>query len=138
MNNEIEKAIEILKTLYVKSCKMANGRLVGGQIDSDKAENRAINLAISALEKQLNGGWIPVKERLPAEYGSYLVAWRPIDSTAENIMEITVSRVSHFYEIVEYDPDDEALWIGGIEHCKEYEILAWQELPEPWKDVENE
>ena len=63
--NEIKKAIDILKTLYVKSCKMVDGRKKGGFIDDAKTENIAINAAISALEKQLNGGWIPVSERLP-------------------------------------------------------------------------
>ena len=38
----------------------------------------------------------------------------------------------HFYEIIEYDPDDEALWIGSIEQAQgEYEIIAWHPLPQP-------
>ena len=91
-------------------------------------------MCIEALEKQLNGGWIPVSERLPEEYGCYLVAWRPTDLTAEDIIKNT-GTVPHYYEIVEYDLDDEALWIGGIEQCDSYEILAWQSLPEPYKEV---
>ena len=79
-----------------------------------------------------SNGWIPVSERLPEEYGDYLVAWRPLSMSAEDIMEKVGREVPHFYEIVEYDPDDEALWIGSIEQAQgEYEIIAWQPLPQP-------
>ena len=45
--------------------------------------NPQIQICIEALEEKLNGGWIPVSERLPEEYGCYLVAWRPLNLTAE-------------------------------------------------------
>ena len=81
-----------------------------------------------------SNGWIPFSERLPKEYGDYLVAWRPLSMSAEDIMEKVGREVPHFYEIVEYDPDDEALWIGSIEQAKgEYEIIAWQPLPQPYQ-----
>ena len=72
------------------------------------------------------GEWIPCSERLPEEYGSYLVAWKPL---------MMFDRMhQHYYEIVEFDPDDEALWIGNIEQAHgKYEIIAWQPLPEPYK-----
>lgn len=50
---EIEKAIELLQTLYVKSTKMQNGRLVGGYVDKKNEINTAIMVAIIALEKYL-------------------------------------------------------------------------------------
>lgn len=54
--------------------------------------------------------------------------------SAEDIIKKVGRAVSHFYEIVEYDPDDEALWIGSIEQAQvEYEIIAWQPLPEPYQ-----
>ena len=74
---------------------------------------------------------------MPEEYGCYLVAWRPTDLTAEDIIKNT-GTVPHYYEMVEYDPDDEALWIGGIEQCDSYEILAWQPLPSAYKEADNE
>ena len=84
-----------------------------------------------------NNGWIPCSERLPEEYGDYLVAWKPLHMSAEDIIKKVGRAVSHFYEIVEYDPDDEALWIGSIEQAQgEYDIIAWQPLPLPFRDKE--
>ena len=72
-----------------------------------------------------SNGWIPCSERLPEEYGDYLVAWKPLHMSAEDIIKKVGRAVPHFYEIVEYDPDDEALWIGSIEQAQgEYEIIA--------------
>lgn len=48
MNN-----IEVLKTLYKKSCKMVGGRLKGGFINHEELINKSIDAAISALEKQI-------------------------------------------------------------------------------------
>ena len=78
------------------------------------------------IEQPKVGEWIPCSERLPEEYGSYLVAWKPL---------MMFDRMhQHYYEIVEFDPDDEALWIGNIEQAHgKYEIIAWQPLPEPYK-----
>ena len=57
--DELEKAIELLKERYMT---------VSMCLTSEECikQNKALDLAISALEKQLNGGWIPVSERLPA------------------------------------------------------------------------
>lgn len=126
--NEIEKALDILKRLRIA---IATSTVDGFRV------LEPLGMAISALEKQLKDGWIPVAERLPEKYGCYLVAWKPINLTFDDIIKNT-GTVPHYYEIAEFDPDDEALWIGGIEQCKEYEIFAWQPLPEPFKGGENE
>ena len=81
--------------------------------------------------------WIPVSERLPEEYGTYMVAWRPVGYSPEDVMKKTYSGITSFYEMVEYDPDDEALWIGCIEQCDNYSVLAWQPLPEPYKEEQS-
>ncbi|WP_313184061.1 hypothetical protein [Lacrimispora sp.] len=46
-------AIEKLKTMYPKNCKMVNGRMQGGFDDTTCEEGEAINAAIKALEKQI-------------------------------------------------------------------------------------
>ena len=101
-----------------------------------KGERIAFGDAIEIVKQEAaeyNNGWIPCSERLPEEYGDYLVAWKPLHMSAEDIIKKVGRAVPHFYEIVEYDPDDEALWIGSIEQAQgEYEIIAWQPLPYPY------
>ena len=95
---------------------------------------RKAEIFIDEVAAEYNNGWIPCSERLPEEYGDYLVAWKPLHMSAEDIIKKVGRAVPHFYEIVEYDPDDEALWIGSIEQAKgEYEIIAWQPLPQPYQ-----
>ena len=128
--NDIEKAIKIMKY---------NKHLLGfpeqGETWKECANTIACDIAISALEKQLNGGWISVSERLPEEFGCYLVAWRPLNLTAEDIIKNT-GTVPHYYEILTFYNAFVDGW-DDIEQCDEYEILAWQPLPEPYKEVEN-
>ena len=96
--------------------------------------NEALDMAITALQNQ--PVWIPVSERLPEKYGSYLVAWKPCNMSEEYVVKI--SGAPHFYEILEYDPDDESGWIESIEQATgEYEILAWMPLPEPYREREG-
>lgn len=102
-----------------------------------KGERIAFGDAIEIVKQEAekyNNGWIPCSERLPEEYGDYLVAWKPLHMSAEDIAKKVGREIPHFYEIVEYDPDDEALWIGSIEQAQgEYEIVAWQPLPKPYQ-----
>ena len=75
--------------------------------------------------EEYNGGWIPCSERLPEEYGEYIVWWTDITR-------------GQYYEIVEYEPDNG--WIGEITQAFEgkYSVIAWQPLPEPFKERESE
>lgn len=75
--------------------------------------------------------WIPCSERLPEKCGTYLVAWKPCNMSEEDIIKKCGS--PHYYESLECDPDDEAVWIETIEQAEgEYVILAWMPLPEPY------
>lgn len=97
-------------------------------------EDVALETAISALEAQQADRWIPVTERLPEEYGTYMVAWRPVWYSPEDVKKRTKSNDTHFYEMLEYDPDEDDGWIESIKQCNEYDILAWKPLPEPYKE----
>lgn len=79
-----------------------------------------VSLAIKALEGKI---FIPISEMLPEEYNSYLVMWRPRAGEYTDRL---------FYEICEYDPEEDE-W-ERIEQAGEAgaEIVAWQPLPEPY------
>lgn len=86
--------------------------------------------AMDYLALRYECGWIACEERLPEEYGEYLVAWKPLDMTKDQMIKMWGHVVPNFYEIVEYDPDDDEKWIGDIEQAHgKYEIIAWQPLP---------
>lgn len=95
-----------------------------------KAEPHTFIDIKNSLEK-LKNPWILVSERLPEKYGTYLVAWKPCGMSEEDI--IKKCGKPHYYEMLEYDPDDQALWIETIEQAEgEYVILAWMPLPQPY------
>ena len=86
----------------------------------------ALNFAkgiVQEVAEEYKDGWIPCRERLPEEYGDYLVWWTDITR-------------GQYYEIVEYEPDNG--WIGEIPQAFEgkYSVIAWQPLPEPFKERE--
>ena len=60
--------------------------------------------------------WIPCSERLPKEYGKYLVTAKILDNI---VTEINV-----------FDDEEQRwCWVG--------KILAWMPLPEPWKGTDE-
>lgn len=73
-------------------------------------EVETANLAIQALEKQLNGGWIPVSERLPEEKGWYLVYVKEQRPYVAYFKGKTFPLNNHYHE-----------------------IIAWQPLPSAWE-----
>ena len=85
-------------------------------------EVEAAKLAISALEKQLNNGWIPCSERMPTEEESKLYRGEFIIQTKE----VDLPYVALWNRIKEVWQDD----------YKEIdEVIAWQPLPEPYEET---
>ena len=73
------------------------------------------------MKKQLNGGWIPVKDRLPEAAGEYLVTYNPC--YWEEVYNDIFVGLDTFR--------GKKTWAK-----KKYQrIIAWQPLPEPYKEV---
>lgn len=87
-------------------------------------KRNAIWFGLDVPDTDVGNKWIPCSERLPEEYGEYLVWWTDITR-------------SQYYEIVEYEPSNG--WIGDIPQAVEgkYSVIAWQPLPEPYKESED-
>lgn len=121
--NDIEKAIESLK---MENELMQFDPMTGEDypIELQNQDNqdlyKANLIAISALERQLNGGWIPVSERLPEEKGFYIFHLKG------------TKRHEYYYE-------DGKLYADCI-HDEEYlfdinkSVTAWMPLPELYSD----
>lgn len=92
---------------------------------------------IEALEEtiktlQQNQKWIPVTERLPEEYGEYLVSWMP---TKRSVRDELHGRC--LIGFCFFDPDcTPGLWCVEKmpEHaCYGVEIFAWMPSPESYE-----
>lgn len=99
--NEIKKAIDY----FYK--KMENGL-----IENDE-QQISYEVALSALEKQINNGWIPCSERLPKQDEEVLIT----DATGHvRLMWIVGDRFENIGNSVEFDF-----------------VVAWQHLPQPYE-----
>jgi uncharacterized protein YaaN involved in tellurite resistance len=67
--NDIKKSIEVLKEQIIKNEKILDGLPEKARAGATDLSNvvKACHVAISALEKQLNGGWIPASD------GKYII-----------------------------------------------------------------
>lgn len=73
------------------------------------------------IRKHMNGGWIPVKERLPEVQEDL----EDDDCPEFNVMIDSLGIVS----TLRYSPDGS--WFDGSGEV--YEVIAWQPLPEPYR-----
>lgn len=136
---EIEKAISLLKSdigvldNYLKKHPL----VISHYLEKDRCiENQLIKdmeFTISALEHQLTNGWIPVSKRLPEENGHYLVTYHEW-SKGEYLPEFdfTCVKILRFYHGEFKMP---VCCNDKIEQDIGREVLAWRELPDPYKEV---
>ena len=135
MNKAFEKILERL-ILESSSCKVY--KLIKPNIE-DVAEFNAYKKCIEIVKEvaeEYNGGWIPCSERLPEESGYYLVTYHYwSDGNFLPKYDDTYVRRLH-YQISEHfvgwnypkNVDDRA------ENDCHKEVIAWQPLPEPFKE----
>ena len=119
---EIEKAIYVMKNI-----KHLLVDVIG-----NKNNEKELDMAISALEQQLNGGWIHVSERLPEENGHYLVTYHEW-SKGEYLpkFDFTCEKILRFYRGEFKMP---VCCNDKIEQDIGREVLAWMPLPEPYRE----
>ena len=104
----------------------------GETYDTEYTDLSIFDLAIFALEQQLNGGWIPVTERLPEENGHYLVTYHEW-SKGEYLpkFDFTCEKILRFYRGEFKMP---VCCNDKIEQDIGREVLAWMPLPEPYRE----
>lgn len=110
--------------------KMAIKILKGKQphvMDSDYYYKKAVGLAISALEKQLTNGWIPVSERLPENEERVLICAdrKRYDGKAWQIRTIAM-----YEDGTMHTEDSGFVWEDNdFEYCEETDDYI---IPEGW------
>lgn len=74
--------------------------------------------------------WIPVSERLPEEYGKYLVTMK------SGLVKEATYKPKRIY--VNFREGWSACYADGLFYHDDSEIVAWMPLPEPYKEDKDE
>ena len=129
--NNIEKAIGILKEEKKKQIVIMHSLPPRNR---DRAIDvammiKSLSLAIDALNQQLTNGWIPVSERLPEEKINPVTSdYYEYECTADWVWDRTDIRYYKF--------GDGHWW--NSPSCVDAYVIAWREIPEPYKGESNE
>ena len=91
--------------------------------------NMATDMAIRALKERPTGEWITVNEGLPDDAFGCLVTIMDTDRRTQEEYEY----VLHY--AVGYDGET---WNDCDGEVIPYEVIAWQPLPKPYKEAEND
>ena len=126
MNKEFEK---ILERFDAKKQYFQKFYETDGKTEEDECINKATQLAfddakniVQEVAEEYKGGWIPCSERLPEVGKRYLVSaiWKDKDFEKSAV-----------YDAV-YGSD--GLWHSYNYEPVSYKVIAWQPLPEPFKE----
>ena len=124
--NDIELALEDLDTLVeIARQHMTIGEWLG-------IVQSALVIK-EALKKQLNGGWIPVSERLPTQEEVYKNDGRFIVTDGNRVYQSLFS-IYDGKQFVDITYKGNCNFITTIDKC----VTAWQNLPEQYKEKNNE
>lgn len=119
MNKAFEKILERLET--------ADSVKVFGSLNSG---NRLIPVQdakniVQEVAEEYNNGWIPCSERLP-EIGQEVIVATKNGSVFSNI----------YYDYTDSNAKEPCFhsWDDEMWNCFEPDVIAWQPLPEPFKE----
>lgn len=101
---------------------------------SDSLANMFISDVIKVIEevkKEYNNGWVPCSERLP-ERNKDVLCWVKSKTISGTETYILGSCDNGFWFLKTYEIDRESFPV------KDYEVIAWRPLPEPYKESEKE
>lgn len=93
------------------------------------ARKQAIEI-VDQVEKEHNNGWIPCSEKLP-ERNKEVQCWVKSKTISGTETYIIGSCDNGFWFLKTYEIDRESFPV------KDYEVVAWQPLPEPYKESED-
>ena len=124
-----DEAIELLKNMKWS---------ITTKFNAVNSSTKALDMAISALEKQEADMWIPVTERLPEEYGEYRITWKTSSNPGKRF-----SGDAEYEPGFEWDDDHDRFkgeWLleDYIKIYPNVEVIAWKPIGEPYTEEEND
>ena len=122
----IQEVMTIIRTQHM--CKDMDGECTTEDRETYIQRFEALRMAIEALREPQASGWIPVTEKLPENGCGVLVT---VNGKHSNITFVNA------LEIAEYR-NTEGWIIEGYLDWLDPNVIAWQPLPEPYKESEEE
>ena len=126
MNKAFEKILEFIDEQIKIEESIAKSKNEGRPITHQYGANcmNVIKKFVQEVAEEYNGGWIPCSERLPEAGKRYLVSaiWKDKDFEKSAV-----------YDAV-YGSD--GLWHSYNYEPVSYKVIAWQPLPEQFKESE--
>lgn len=98
-------------------------KLLGDLIYCKGLGRKALEAVIEVIKAQPKADWIPCEERLPSEYGQYLY-------TDKNDEVHEGCYCPQYHGMISGWSTCEAT---GFTHLSDYEVIAWTNLPQPYK-----
>lgn len=86
---------------------------------------------VQEVAEEYNNGWIPCSERLP-ERNKDVLCWVKSKTISGTETYIIGSCDNGFWFLKTYEIDRESFPV------KDYEVIAWKQLPEPYKESEKD
>lgn len=119
------KAIEILKNMKWS---------ITTKFNCVNNSTKALDMAITALEKQEQDRWIPVTERLPEEKDAGILKKLGTDKRSDYVLatvEVRGERMT--VTACTYD----GKWDWNMKYAfPDYKVIAWRPLPAPYQEDE--
>ena len=129
MNKAFEKILERLEEKLKKSEERYHRYLDDSNLpcmfDKSDIEEKRVDTIKEMLEivqevsEEYNGGWIPCSEMLPDDFMS---------------MAYLTTVKGHLYPEINYYCVANHKWFSSRKTTKEVDVIAWQPLPEPFKE----
>lgn len=106
-------------------------------INFSESQQKIIDALKDIPDNATNGEWVDVNERLPEEYGEYLVTWKTNDSSTPFI-SVCEYETSYEYDVEKHRFKGEWLVDDYILVHSDYEVKAWMPLPKPYEPQKSE
>lgn len=131
MNKAFEKILEFIDEQIKIEESIAKSKNEGHPITHQYGANcmNVVKKFVQEVAEEYKGGWIPCSERLP-EIGQEVIVTTQNGSVCSNI----------YYDYTDSNAKEPCFhsWDDEMWNCFMPDVIAWQPLPEPYKERDSE